>query len=301
VAAAACVVGVVLVFAVSPVWGQAKKPAAKVPEKTFEDVTLDTKDGVITIATYYPGPEQKTTVPLILVHDWDGNRTELHSLAMFLQQELQHAVIVPDLRGHGVSLRQRGVDEQINREKMNRAAIESAWLDIEAAKAYLMQRNNEGKLNIEQLGVLGTGFGATLAIKWAVRDWNFTSTPALKNGQDVKALILISPRQSFKGVTANQELKSNWLSFMSVLTIVGTQDAARYADAKRMHKAFEAFHRDAPPGVVHLYEADTALQGVDLIMDRNLGVPNLIKDCIRARLVDRGADLPWRDRTSPLK
>jgi len=294
-------VGVVLVFAASPLWAQAKKPAAQAPEKKFEDVTLDTKDGVITIATYYPGPEQKTTVPLILVHDWDGNRTELHSLAMFLQEELQHTVIVPDLRGHGTSLRRRGVDEPIDREKMNRAAIESAMLDIEAAKAYLLQRNNEGKLNIEQLGVLGTGFGATLAIKWAVQDWSFPSTPALKKGQDVKALILISPRQSFKGVTVNKELKSNWLSFMSELTVVGTQDAARYADAKRIHKAFESFHRDAAPGVVHLYEADTALQGVDLIMDRNLGVPNLIKDCIRARLVDLGADFPWRDRTSPLK
>ena len=55
---------------------------------------------------------------------------------------------------------------------MNRWAIESMVLDIEAAKTYLLQRNNEGKLNIEQLGVLGTGFGATLALIWAVGDWS---------------------------------------------------------------------------------------------------------------------------------
>ena len=49
--------------------------------------------------------------------------------------------------------------------------------DVEAAKTFLMQRNNEGKLNIEQLGVLGCGFGATLAIHWAVHDWNLAICP----------------------------------------------------------------------------------------------------------------------------
>ncbi len=301
-AAVACLVSILLALAGSPLWAQAKKPAGQQPpEPTFEDVTLDTKDGVLISATYYPGPEKKTTVPLILIHDWDGNRTELHWLATWLQ-ELGHAVIVPDLRGHGTSVRQRGVDEPISREKMNRpAAIESALWDIEAAKTYLMQRNNEGKLNIEQLGVLGTGFGATLALKWAVQDWSYPSLPTIKRGQDVKALILVSPRRSFKGVHVNKELKSNALGFMSELTIVGTQDAARYADAKQIHKAFESFHRNAPPGIVHLFEADTALQGTDLIYDRNLGVLGLIGDCIRARLVERETELPWTDRTSPRK
>ena len=223
-------------------WAQAQKSPAKPPakpaEKTFEDVTLDTKDGVITMATYYAGPEKKTTVPVILVHDWDGNRTELHSLAMFLQSQ-GHAVIVPDLRGHGTSIRQRGVDEPIDREKMKGPAIESMLRDIEAAKNYLLQRNNEGKLNIEQLGILGSGFGATLALKWAVGDWNFVSRTGYKMGQDVKAVMLISPR-TFKGVHANVELKHRAVGFMSALVVVGTQESSRYTDAKKIVKAFQA-------------------------------------------------------------
>ena len=129
---------------------------------------------------------------------------------------------------------------------MNRVgALESMLLDVEAAKTFLLQRNNEEKLNIEQLGVLGTGFGATLALNWAVRDWNVRNLPTYKMGQDVKALILISPRQSFKGV--NRELGvegSLSLSQLSVLIVVGHTRATRYADAKRIYKAFEAAHRE---------------------------------------------------------
>ena len=49
------------------------------------------------------------------------------------------------------------------------------------------------------------------------------------------------------------------------------------------------------------YEADTALQGIDLIYDRNLKVYDWIGGCVKTRLADRGADFPWSDRTNPLK
>jgi len=302
VATAVCVVSVVLILSESPLWAQAKKPPAKPAEKSFEDVTLDTKDGVIIQCTYYPGPEKKTTVPLILLHDWNGSRTDLHSLADFLQRTQGATVIVPDLRGHGTSVRRRGVETPIDRDKMNKLDIESMLLDVEAAKTYLLQRNNEEKLNIEQLGVLGVGVGGTLALNWAVRDWQVRNLPTYKMGQDVKALILICPRQTFKGVTVNPVLKERIiLSQISLLMVVGTQDAARYGDAKRIHKAFEAAHDKDDTDAVRFYEADTTLQGTDLIYDRELRVPDWISGCVKTRLVDRGTVFPWTDRTSPLK
>jgi pimeloyl-ACP methyl ester carboxylesterase len=299
-------VGIALVAFASPLWAQAKKPPAKPAEKAFEDVMLDTKDGVIIHCTYYPGPEKKTTVPLILLHDWDGSRTDLHTLANFLQQTLGHAVIVPDLRGHGTSVRLRNSEKPIERDKMNKLGIESMMLDVEAVKSYLLQRNNEEKLNIEQLGVLGVGFGGTLALNWAVRDWQVRNLPTYKMGQDVKALILISPRQTFKGVNVNPALKNSLiLSRISLLLAVGTQDAARHADAKRIFKAFEGARGDdvaeRDKDAVRMYEADTTLQGIDLLYDRELRVPEWIAGCIKTRLVDRATDFPWTDRTSPLK
>lgn len=290
----------VLLLPASLLRAQPPKPPAKPAEAQFEEVTLDAKDGVIVLATYYPGPESKTTVPLILVHDWEGNRTELHSLAMGLQS-LGCAVIVPDLRGHGNSIRMRGVERPIERDKMKPREVESMVLDIEAAKSYLLQRNNEGKLNIEQLGILGTGLGGTLALNWAVRDWNVRNLPSYKMGQDVKAVMLISPRQSFKGLNVNLAMRDRSLGYMSALVVVGTQDVSRYADAKKIFKAFQGAHTDNDPDAVRFYEANTSEQGIDLIYDRELRVPDWISGCIKSRLVDRAANFPWGDRTSPLK
>ena len=36
-----------------------------------------------------------------MLHGWKGNRTEYADLASFLQTQHGHAVLVPDLRGHG--------------------------------------------------------------------------------------------------------------------------------------------------------------------------------------------------------
>ena len=56
---AICLVGIVLILAESPLWAQAKKPPAKPAEKTFEDVTLDTKDGVIIQMHVLSGPREE--------------------------------------------------------------------------------------------------------------------------------------------------------------------------------------------------------------------------------------------------
>ncbi len=48
-------------------------------------------------------------------------------------------------------------------------------------------------------------------------------------------------------------------------------------------------------------EADSARQGIDLIYDRDLPTAVYIRDFIQYRLVQREADFPWVDRTSPLK
>jgi pimeloyl-ACP methyl ester carboxylesterase len=301
-AAVAGVAVTVIGLAAAPLAAQAKKkPPANTDEKKFEDVTLTAKDGMVIRGTYYPGPEKKTTVPLILVHDWNSNRSEMHILALYLQS-LEHSVIVPDLRGHGMSVAQPGTDEPLDPDKMSRAAIETMVLDIEAAKSYLLQRNNEGKLNIEQLGVVGTGFGASLAIVWAVQDWGVRNLPTYKMGQDVKALILISPVVAFKGVTVNMALKArNTLGQLSALTIVGQQDSRRYSDAKRIFKAFQQSRRDDVELALPFYEADTTLQGKELLYARGLEVDVWIRTFIEERLVKRGTEFPWTDRTSPLK
>lgn len=295
-------VGIVAACATSQARAQGAG-AKKVPEKIFEEHTLETRDGILLRCTYYPGPEKKTTVPLILLHDWDGNRVEFHELAVFLSQNLLHSVIVPDLRGHGSSLRRKGFDEDLDRSRFNRLAVEAMALDVEAAKTFLLQRNNEEKVNIEQLGVLGCGFGATLALKWAVRDWNVQNLPTYKMGQDVKALLLISPQyQTQKGVNVAKELKDvRTLSQLSTLIVVGKQDSGRLSEARRIHNSMEKARIDDHEAALPFYPAETSLQGMKLIYAHGLDVPRSIALFLDQRLVQRANQFPWTDRTSPLR
>ncbi len=302
----------VLVLLIAAVWGagiantdaqtkKAPKRAKKAAPK-FEDITLTTRDGVKLRCTYYPGPETKQTVPMILVHDWGGSRGELHPVALWMQTALKLTVIVPDLRGHGNSMRVAGFEKPIDISKFKGKNMQAMLADIETCKSFLLRENNEGKLNIEQLGIMGTGFGATLALKWAIGDWSVRNLPTFKQGQDIKALILLSPDRSFRGLTINTELKmQRILGHISVLTIVGKEDSSSMSDAQRINKAIERAWGDESKEAAPFFAAPTSLQSTGLLKARGTGIPALIAKFIELRLVRRGEDFPWTDRTSPLK
>lgn len=280
------------------------KPQRKKPPADREDVTMTTEDGVQLHCTYYPGPETKQTAPMILVHDWEGSRKELDPIARWMQQSLKLSVIVPDLRGHGESLRARGVRGPIDPTKFKAHAINKMMLDIEACKSFLLQRNNEGKVNIEQLGLLGTGVGALLTMKWAVRDWSVADLPTYKQGRDVKALILVSPPRSFRGATVNRELGGQFFRVwrhLATLTIVGSEDLEGTREAKRVHKVFKRAWGERNQEGAPFFAAPSSLQGTELLMDISTGIDRWIARFIDRRLARLDQRFPWTDRTSPLE
>lgn len=307
----------VIALLASTIWGagieiacsqEKTTPERKAPARSrnvapkFEDITLTTRDGVSLRCTFYSAAEAKETVPFILVHDWGKSRGELHAVALWMQQSLKLTVIVPDLRGHGDSLQIQGLDEPIDLEKFKGRAVDSMVLDIEACKSFLLKQNNEGKLNIEQLGILGTGFGASLALKWSVQDWSVRNLPTFKQGQDVKAMILVSPTRSFRGTTISQELKSlPILGNISTLTIVGRENSRSMSDAQRIHKTIERAWGDQSKEAAPFLAAETSLQSTELLKSRGTGVDQWIATFINRRLVQQGDRFLWTDRTSPLK
>ncbi len=281
---------------------QATKAPSK--KKKAESVRLMTKDGVMLMCTYYPGPPSKKTVPIILLHDWDGSRGQLAPLALGLQG-LKHSVIVPDLRGHVESLYRQTVPGapgmKIDRQTMKKRDIEGTLLDVEAVKKFLLEKNNKEELNIEQLCVFGTGFGSIVALNWAAMDWEARSLPAYKMGQDVKALILVSPRQSFKGMTTRMALAHPIVRRdLATLIIVGQEDAKACSDARRIHRALER-SRSKDATNLELFEPPTSLQGVRLIMARGMNVGRAIAVFIDRQLVKKADMYRWTDRTSPLQ
>ncbi len=295
-----------------------KDTITKLPDP--QPLTLKTKDFVSLRSTYYPGgivegrdkkfsrKSGKEVVPVILLHGWDGQRGDYDALASYLQK-YGHAVVVPDLRGHGRSTTRRlpnGQDLEINRTRMKGEDIKSIVLDVEAVKKFLLQKNNVGEVNIEMLCIVGAEMGAIVAVNYAALDWDRRQLNFQKQGRDVKALALLSPLQQFKGTTLSKALP--FTRFMSVLVVVGKEDRSSYGDAKQIYRRLEHYHKaPEPPDIekqtLFLVEKSTTLQGAQLVHPRfaaELKVHIAIKNFIQLRLLNYKEDFTWKERKNPL-
>lgn len=284
--------------------GKAPGKGPKIPEP--EDLTLETKDGVTLRATFYGGYNKKDSVPVILIHGWEGARGEYHGLALALQSR-GHAVIAPDLRGHGQSTVQKlpdGTTKELDPGKFRQAELDAMVLDVEACKKFLMEKNNLGELNINALCVVGAEFGSILALRWSALDLTAPPLLAFKQGQDVKALVLLSPMQTFKGVTIRDALAVPALKGeLSMMIVAGKQDSKGTAEAKRLHSSLQTFHPKVPNDPeearkkqdLFLVQEDTSLAGTKLLGG---GLPVLAKiaNFVDLRLVKRMNEFPWSDR-----
>ena len=297
-----------LILMTSGSWAQAPKPKPKgkdAPAKP-EEIKLDTKDGWSIHATYFPGKLKKEAVPFILLHGWEGQRGDFDPLALFLQAQ-GHAVIAPDLRGHGQSNTRPGTEKTIDDPNdLKRPEIESMLYDVEACKKFLRQKNNEGELNLESLCVVASDFSCILAMQWTAADWNAPVLASYKNGQDVKALVLLTPWQTFKGITMQKTLQHPAIrNKLSMLMVAGTDDSRGHADAKKLNTSLEAFRPDmkkddveAKDRTLVFVQPETNLSGTKLL-NPGLKLMPVIGTFVKFRLVDRTEDFTWSERVSP--
>jgi pimeloyl-ACP methyl ester carboxylesterase len=72
-----------------------------------------TQDGFQLTATFFPGNVNKDTIPVVLFHGNDGDRSDFTMLANKMSSN-GLAVLAPDLRGHGKSIKRYVFDELKN-------------------------------------------------------------------------------------------------------------------------------------------------------------------------------------------
>lgn len=290
---------------------QAAPPAA--PQKTDEGhpepmvVPLHTRDGVLLKATFYPGTKGKKTVPVVILHEWKGKRSDYKELALFLQSK-GHAVMVPDLRGHGDSTQMKRGQERpamLSALKTKKRDVELMIReDMEAVKRFLRDQNNAEELNIEKLCVIGVEMGAVVAANWALDDWNWPELAAYKQGQDVKALVLISPEMTVKGVSMVQAIDDARLQGnLSVMLMVGQKDKKSLEAAEKIENKLGRFHPEPADGdakgrkTLYVVKLDTSLQTAKLVNQAELKADRIISGFIDLRLVDQS--FPWSERRRP--
>jgi pimeloyl-ACP methyl ester carboxylesterase len=290
---------------------QNKNEEVKLPEP--EDINRDSKDGVALKMTYFAGTLGKKSTPIILLHGWDGQRGDMEALALRLQS-LGHTCLTVDLRGHGQSLKYKAVEKgeivykDLDRKDFRLRDLESMTYDIEAAKKYLLEKNNAGECNIEALGIVACDVMCSAAMRWAIADWAAPILPAFKQGQDVKALVLLSPSPPFKGFNGNDFFVNPITrKQLSIMLVAGSEEAKSLSEAKRLNSKLQQFH-PKPSGDdaldrkqldLFLVTPGTELQGSKLL-SRALPVVNNIANFLNLRLTERQDQYTWSDRKSPL-
>jgi pimeloyl-ACP methyl ester carboxylesterase len=292
--------------------GDAKDEPPPAPENFFQR----TKDGWNIFCTFY-GPKKgvrrgKDVVPIIMLHGWGGQGSEYAELATVLQS-WGFASIVPDLRGHGRSVsvvrrKPNGEEEDkvVKTDDLTVQDLDGMVNDVEALKKVLVDKNNKAELNIEMLTVVAAEVGTIVALNWAALDWSWPVMPAFKQGQDVKALVLLTPQQTFKRMNANTALQHQAISRrLSVMIAVGDQQARDFSEAKRIHSRLERLRPPVEPEErlqkqdLFMIPAPTPLQGTKLL-DRALPVGGAVMKFLDLRLLRKLEDYPWTERKNPL-
>jgi pimeloyl-ACP methyl ester carboxylesterase len=323
--------------------GKPEKKAAK-PDgdeiPAAEDVTLTTGDGLGLALTYFAGTRGKDSIPVILLHAFKGSRKDFvkeGGLAPYLQEKLGCAVVAPDLRGHGESTsfssagKSGKEPEPLSAGKLQPRQFQlMIGQDLQAVKEFLWKKNNAEQLNLDKLCVVGVGMGASVALDFALYDalgyeQRVPAYGPLKLGRFLKAMVLVSPEWSFRGLNTRLALASpDVQKNISVMILVGARskdsegNVDREAvkaidDARRFNDFFAKFHPE--PEVDKDKEVDkrdlrtlwygrldTTLQGTKLL-DAPLKTPppQLIGQFLYFRMVKNpeAKKIPWKERKLP--
>ena len=260
---------------------------------TLKGEDFITRDGVQLIGTYYPSTVGKEAVPVMIIQDLDEDRKTLQPLALALQEQ-GCAVVTLDVRGQGDSnktiKRIPGKNDVIekplgkvapNRDNLRRMVD----TDIETFKRFLNRQNNDGKLNVKKLCLVGVGgSGCALATAYATMDCAW----AQGQGADVRALALVSPRLKSGLASIPSPLPKN-LDNLSVYIWYGEEDVRVAKEGEAIAKMFRLQRPgDEKKEVVDrlLYEVKvkTRLQGLKLITAENSVVERHLKKFIEIKL-----------------
>lgn len=207
-------------------------------------LTLKTSDNVNLVCNYFGGTKEKESVPIILLHDLEGQKEEFNAFALYLQKVYGHAVIVPDLRGHGESTK-TVTNQAIDISKFKKNDYATFNEDISTCFRYLRDEvNNKGECNIDMLCVLASGYVSINAMAWTLEDYSYAPIGNKKQGQFVKGVVLLNPRKSIKGFTVNNILKNplfsgKGISPIPVLIAAGDGDDKSYRDAKSIYNTLK--------------------------------------------------------------
>lgn len=261
-------------------------------------VTIPTKDGNELSGYYFGSNKGKDAIPVLLIHEWQGQKNGYGPLCMALRNA-GCAVLAFDYRGHGGSreiIDRSGKKKQLNLQTMRKGDINMiVRYDIEAAKKFLIKENNEERLNLNALVVVGVRDGCVLAAAWTQTDWQFPNVGTRKQGHDVKALVFVSPKRQLKGIAIEPILQDRNVAALPTMIIYG-KGSKEESDSVRIDKRVGVNKRKLAGGLdpegLTLLEVKEPLGGLDLINRSKSVIPDLVK-FVTDEVEISDLDNPW--------
>jgi pimeloyl-ACP methyl ester carboxylesterase len=307
------VLGGALAMLVVPLaYGQATKAAPK--RAVSEEKQLVTRDGVTLNCTYFPSAAGKNAPVAVLLHGKNGNRlvwqTPIGNVPGFAQalQANDFAVVTVDLRLHGENITGGQSPPAANKKaeppKLTPAHHKAmVSFDLEAVKKFLLEEHEKQQLNVNKLALVAAEFSTAVALNYFVLDWSKepyddAPIPAQRTprGQDVKALVLLSPDATVTGLPTTDAVQRLRALKMPVMIGVGSKDTAGLSAARKLGELISP-KKDEQPQYLFLEEYDTKLRGTDML-NKGLKVEAQMYTFLDEYLKKQPGE--WRTRKSPL-
>ena len=291
-----------LAAAVMPLPALAQPAGA--PKQEVLDQQLMTPDGWTLPITYFKSGGGRETPVVLMLHGGGGNRAVWNSTLAKKLHELGYAVITVDLRKHGEATPPGNLPARLANRLTGSDYQSMLRFDMETLKDFLLERHLNGELNIRKLAIVASDDMAPIAANYAYFDWikkPYPDAPTLEartpRGQDVRALVLLSPSESVPGVNLGGVLNNlrNPLFGVTTFILVGADDKEDKGTARKTYDRLTA------PDVkdrVFLESFDRVKdRGMDLITNRSAAEGRII---IFLDKYLKGLTDPWVDRKSRL-
>lgn len=289
--------------AAGPAWAQ----------KNMRTEVLEAQgDGFPIHISYYPALEEKNpggieNAPvIILLHGENGSRLVWDKSSApqggkaFAEvlNDIGYAVVTVDLRKHGES-----VVEGESKVLDNNDYYKMAHGDLPSVKIFLTEQHEAKQLNVNKLGIVASDVTAPVALEFAELDWRQApyldgpgGTPGTPRGQDVRAIVLLSPVASVgrvNGTRALNFLKNPELG-IGFLLAAGTRDAADRNQASKFNEVLIAIRQNEER--VKFLRPNTNARGTDLLANPAAQIEIPMLEHFKTYVKD--ADSEWRTRRS---
>lgn len=307
VRSATCGVLALLAASASPEFASAQA------DKPRPEVLQSVGDGWPIHITYYPAIKDKNPNGLenapvvVLLHGeggsrliWDKSSAPPNGkpFADVLQTALGFAVVTVDLRKHGESIVE-GQPTTVD----NADYAKMASGDLVAVKNFLVERHEAKELNVNKLGIVAAGNMCPVAAAYAELDWAQLphpdgpgGSPGTPRGQDVRALVFLSPAGNVGRLNATRILNvlKNPVFQMSFQVVVGTRDAADRNQARSLHQVVSSIKQNEER--VDLLRPNTNSRGTDLLANPAAQVEPKILAFLDKQVKQR--ESVWKTRVS---